>query len=183
MRYSEPIALRRDIEVIQIPMGTPLHLHAGTEVRITQALGGTFTIVTDDGYMARVNQADADALGYEAGADDKGEADENLTTGQVEERVWAALRTCYDPEIPVNIVELGLVYSCIVSPLPEGGHRVEAKITLTAPGCGMGPVLQSDARRKILEIPTVREATVDVVFEPPWDRSMMSEAARLQLGM
>lgn len=182
MRYSEPIALRRDVDAIQIPVGTPIRLHAGSEVRITQSLGGTYTVVTDDGYMVRINQQDADALGMEGGQKE-GPVDENLTTEQVEERVWESLRTCYDPEIPVNIVELGLVYSCIVTPLPEGGHRVEAKITLTAPGCGMGPVLASDARRKILEVPTVREATIDVVFEPPWDRSMMSEAARLQLGM
>lgn len=182
MRYSEPIALRRDVDAIQIPVGTPIRLHAGSEVRITQSLGGTYTVVTDDGYMVRINQQDADALGMEGGTQES-PVDENLTTEQVEERVWESLRTCYDPEIPVNIVELGLVYSCIVTPLQEGGHRVEAKITLTAPGCGMGPVLASDARRKILEVPTVREATIDVVFEPPWDRSMMSEAARLQLGM
>lgn len=180
MRYSEPIALRRDIEAIQIPVGTPIRIHAGTEVRVTQALGDTYTILTDTGYMARITHADADALGFEVV--DKGQGDENLTTEQVEERVWDALRTVYDPEIPVNIVELGLVYSCIVEPMPEGGHRVTAKITLTAPGCGMGPVLAADAKRIIMSIPTVKDCYIEVVFDPPWDKSMMSEAARLQLG-
>lgn len=181
MRYSEPIALRRDIEAIQIPVGTPVKIHAGTEVRITQALGDTYTIITDHGTMARITTADADALGFEI-VESAAKADEKLTTEQVEERVWQELRTVYDPEIPVNIVELGLVYSCTVEPLLEGGHRVVAKITLTAPGCGMGPVLQADAKRKLMAIPTVKDAYVEVVWDPPWDKSMMSDAARLQLG-
>jgi probable FeS assembly SUF system protein SufT len=181
MRYSEPIALRRDIEAIQIPAGTPVKLHAGTEVRVTQALGDSYTIVTDYGVMARITTHEADALGFEI-IETGAKSDENLTQEQVEERVWQSLRTVYDPEIPVNIVELGLVYSCIVEPLAEGGHRVAVKMTLTAPGCGMGPVLQNDAKRKIMGIPTVKDAYVEVVWEPAWDKTMMSDAARLQLG-
>lgn len=182
---SEPIAIRRDVVAIQIPAGTPMHLHAGTEVRITQALGDTYTVTTESGYMVRINQADADALGLDitvAPKLDEAEA-AKLTTEEVEKLIWAQLRTCYDPEIPVNIVELGLVYDCRVTPLETGGNRVDAKITLTAPGCGMGPVLQSDAKAKILTVPTVKECLIDVVWEPQWDQSMMSEAARLQLGM
>jgi probable FeS assembly SUF system protein SufT len=184
MRYSEPIAIRRDVNAIQIPAGMPMKIYAGAEVRITQALGDTYTVVTEDGYMARIESIDADALGIESNTGAYASTvDVDLPIDQVEERVWDALRTVYDPEIPVNVVELGLIYSCIVSPLPEGGYRVDVKMTLTAPGCGMGPVLQDEARRKVLQVPTVKDALVEVVWEPAWDRTMMSEAARLQLGL
>lgn len=183
-RRGEPIALRRDVTATQVPYGTPVPLYAGMEVRITQALGNSYTVITDEGFMARISASDADALGLEVEGKKEWTPEEiaHLTTPDVEKMVWDQLRTVYDPEIPVNVVELGLVYSCVVTPV-EGGHRVDVKMTLTAPGCGMGPVLAAEARSKILSVPTVHETDIEVVFDPPWDQSMMSEAARLQLGM
>jgi probable FeS assembly SUF system protein SufT len=181
---SEPIVLRRDVDAVQIPSGVSMVLEKDTEVRITQSLGGTYTVMTPWG-LARVGGKDADALGIEpeaasspAAADSAVESPEDL-----EKAVWDQLRTCYDPEIPVNIVDLGLVYSCTVTPLSEGGHRVEVKFTLTAPGCGMGDWLAHDMRAKIEALPGVKDSDVQVVFEPPWNQSMMSEAAKLELGM
>lgn len=180
----EEIALRRNCEALQVPSGSRVELKQGSRVVITQSLGGSFTVLTEDGNMARIGAENADALGKEP------QADVVLPQGEVnKESVQAAvtdqLRTCYDPEIPVNIVDLGLVYECSVAPAPEedGCFDVSIKMTLTAPGCGMGGVLQAEAETKIKKIPGVREAKVEVVFEPPWERSMMSEAAKLQLGM
>lgn len=180
---SEPIALKRDCDAVQIPWGTPITLEAGTEVRITQSLGGTYTVLTACG-LVRIEAKDADALGLE-----RSEAAAPSTPACAEEPqdletlVWDQLKTCYDPEIPVNIVDLGLVYSCVVRPLGDGGRRVEVKFTLTAPGCGMGGWLQQDIQMKVESLPGVREVDVQVVFDPPWNQSMMSEAARLELGM
>jgi len=180
---AEPIVLRRDVEAIQIPIGSPIVLKKDTEVRITQSLGGTFTVLTPWG-LARIDGKDADALGLEAGAAGQpSSATVPQSVEEVEKAVWEQLRTCYDPEIPVNIVDLGLVYSCQVEPLGEGAYRVEVRFTLTAPGCGMGDWLAHDIREKILAVPGVREADVQVVFDPPWHHSMMSEAARLELGI
>jgi probable FeS assembly SUF system protein SufT len=182
MKPHESIALTRDCEAIQIPSGVKMTLPAGTIVMITQSLGDTYTVTTDHGYMVRISGKDADAIGLErrtptttAAVPEGGE--------DLEKLVWDQLRTCYDPEIPVNIVDLGLVYECTVSPFEDGGHRVDVKLTLTAPGCGMGGVLAADAQTKIAALSGIREANVEVVFEPQWNPSMMSEAARLELGM
>lgn len=163
-----------------IPAGTPIAIPAGTEVTITQALGGTYTVM-GPGIMARIEGKNADAIGLPPAAEKpKGEA-----TGPVNvEAIWEQLKTCYDPEIPVNIVDLGLVYDVQVLPEEDGsGNRVEVKMTLTAPGCGMGGVIAGDAESKIRELPGVTDARVEVVWDPIWNQSMMSDAARLQLGL
>jgi probable FeS assembly SUF system protein SufT len=170
----------RDIEASEIPAGTKFIIPAGTPLQITQSLGGTYTVMMPMGYLARIDSKDADAIGEEPPA----KVDEASAAGKTtEELAWAELRTCYDPEIPVNIVDLGLVYSCQVTPAAEGGDQVDVKFTLTAPGCGMGDVLREDIRQKLLAIPGVKEANVEVLFDPPWSMSMMSDAAKLQLGM
>ncbi len=185
MNTKEPVKVSRDLEVVQIPEGFKVRLIRGTSVRLTQALGDSFTVTTEYGTMVRVSGADADAIGevplVSAGA--AATADTPKSPEEVKERVWDALRNVYDPEIPVNVVELGLVYNNDVAPLPEGGYKVDIRLTLTAPGCGMGPVLQSDAERKIKAIPGVKTANIQLVVEPPWNQDMMSEAARLQLGL
>ena len=184
MSSHESITLSRDCEGIQIPSGAKMVLPAGTMVMITQSLGDTYTVTTDHGYMVRISGKDADAMGLERAAAAAVEATEAPQgAGDLEKLVWEQLRTCYDPEIPVNIVDLGLIYECTVTALEGGGHRAEVKLTLTAPGCGMGGVLAADAQSKIGGIAGIREANVEVVFEPPWNPGMMSEAARLELGM
>ncbi len=155
-----------------IPEGTPL--------QITQSLGGTYTVMMPMGYLARIDAKDADAIGEAVEAKAPDAASANKT---VEELCWDELRTCYDPEIPVNIVDLGLVYSCQLTPHPEGGEQVDVRFTLTAPGCGMGDVLRDDIRQKLLKVPGIKDADVQVLFDPPWSMSMMSDAAKLQLGM
>lgn len=184
---SELVLLNRDCEVTEIPSGRKITLPKGIQVRITQSLGGSFTVVTDDGYMARVAGSDADAIGktFEVRKIEAVHSDKPLR-----ELVMDQLRTCYDPEIPVNIVDLGLVYECEVTPLESAvasgtvsGYRVDIKLTLTAPGCGMGEVLKKDAESKILNLPGVKEAEVELVWEPPWDQSKMSDAAKLKLGL
>ncbi|HVO19262.1 MAG TPA: putative Fe-S cluster assembly protein SufT [Anaeromyxobacter sp.] len=179
-----PTTTRRDVGALLVPSGERVLFPAGTWLVVQQALGGQFTVMTDMGALARIDGGDADALGpeaveaarrYEAGRAAAGE-------GPFEERrVWEALGTVYDPEIPASIVELGLVYGVAAEPV-EGGHRVKVQMTLTAPGCGIGPVLVDDVRRKLLGTPGVKDVEVDLVFDPPWDPSRMSEAARLQLG-
>ena len=180
---SEEIILKRDCEAVLIPHGTKITLQAGEPVVITQTLGGSYTVVIH-GNMARIDARDADALGHApptpATAETAAAPDSSAVT---EEQVLEKLRTCYDPEIPVNIVDLGLVYDLQIQPLPGGGNRVEIKMTLTAPGCGMGPVLQQDVESKVSAIPGVKEAGVFLVWDPPWSREMLSEAARLELGM
>lgn len=174
------VTISRDVEATMIPAGTPVAIPAGTEVTITQALGGTYTVM-GPGIMARIEAINADALGFEKVA--APERKESSGPVNVDE-VWEALKTCYDPEIPVNIVDLGLVYDVQVLPDEEdGGNRVEVKMTLTAPGCGMGGVIAGDAENKIRELPGVTEARVEVVWDPIWNQSMMSDAARLQLGL
>jgi probable FeS assembly SUF system protein SufT len=183
MDSHEPITLTRDCNAVEIPSGFPTTLPAGTQVRITQSLGGAYTVTTDYGNMVRIAGSDADALGLTPppAATEPAPAAESIE--DIEKLVWDQLRTCYDPEIPVNIVELGLVYSCVVTPTPAGAHRVEVKFTLTAPGCGMGEWLKQDVQAKVTSVPGVTEADVEVVFDPPWNQSMMSDAARLELGM
>ena len=173
-----PITLARDCEATRIPSGSTVVLPAGTRVTITQSLGGQFTVTTEDGALLRIADKDADALGERAPA-----VQPPVNEGPFEEeRVWEQLRTVFDPEIPVNLVDLGLIYRCQAVPLPQGGHRVEIAMSMTAPGCGMGDVLKEDVRRKVLSVPGVRETRVEVVWDPPWDASRMSDAARLQLG-
>ncbi len=183
MKPHEPITITRECEAIQIPSGVKMTLPAGTVVMITQSLGDTYTVTTDHGYMVRIAGKDADAIGLERPAAATVETSAPEGREGLEKLVWDQLRTCYDPEIPVNIVELGLVYECSLAPLDDGGHRVDVKLTLTAPGCGMGGVLAADAQAKIGALPGIREANVEIVFEPAWNPSMMSEAARLELGM
>ena len=172
--------LSRDLEVTAIPYGDRIPLQAGATLFITQALGGTFTCMTDHGYMVRIEGRDADAIGEEVVA---GPAPEDLADKTLEQLCWDQLKTCYDPEIPVNIVDLGLVYACELTPLEGEQHRAVVRFTLTAPGCGMGDHLKSDMERKLAELPGVQEVEVQIVLDPPWSQDMMSEAARLQLGM
>jgi len=176
----EETVLARDVEATAIPYGDKIPLTAGSPVIITQALGGSYTVVTMQGYMVRIDGKDADAIGKEVVAAPT--ADE-LAGRPLIDLVWDQLKTCYDPEIPVNIVELGLVHSAEAAPLPEGGQKVAVRFTLTAPGCGMGDVLRQDIERKVLSLPDVREADVQVQLDPPWDQTRMSDAARLQLGL
>ena len=180
-RRNEPIVLKKDVEGTEIPGGSPVPLQAGTSVMLMQALGGSYTVMTDVGYMVRIDGKDADALG-EKYAVAKSET-QPVAEGPFEEsQVWDQLKTVYDPEIPVNIVDLGLVYQCQPTKLPDGKYRIDIKMTMTAPGCGMGGVLKEDVRSKVLSLPGVEEAEVEVVWDPPWDQSRMSDAARLQLG-
>lgn len=183
------VTLSRDVPAVVIPDGHALLLSEGERVTIQQYLGGTFTVVTEAGYyMVRIGAEHAEALGIELPEDERPKTPEELLAGRsdrdaVEEVVWAQLRTCYDPEIPVNIVELGLVYDCDVEEISPGHHRVKVRMTLTAPGCGMGPVLQGDVETRIKAIPHVDEVDVEVVFDPPWNQDMLSEEARLELGL
>jgi probable FeS assembly SUF system protein SufT len=176
MAVIGPIRLNRDCEVIEIPSGIRSTLSAGTVVRIMQSLGGGYTVATDRGHMYRVDDRDADALGLSTQAP-------RLQEGTFSEQmVLDQLKTVYDPEIPVNIVDLGLVYSCVITPLEETGNRIDVALSMTAPGCGMGNVLKSDVESKLSRLPTVKEVRVEVVFDPPWHPSFMSDAAKLRLG-
>jgi len=179
MQMRKEATVARDVPAREIPSGTPITLKAGDPIIITQSLGGSYTVMTPVGFLARIDGKDADAIGEPVVAEDAA-ADEGKTT---EQRAWDQLKTCYDPEIPVNIVELGLVHSCDVSALPDGGKKVAVRFTLTAPGCGMGDILRQDIERKVLTLPGVKEADVQLQLDPPWDQSRMSEAAKLQLGL
>ena len=176
------IELAREVLATTIPYGQKTKLPKGANVEITQELGGSFTVLTDLGLL-RIEGKDADALGRESAAPLADAAAPLADAKSVATEIWNQLKTCYDPEIPVNIVELGLVYENKVEPNPDGGWKVDVKFTLTAPGCGMGPILQSEVREKVLGIPGVKFANIEVVFDPPWTQSMMSDAAKLQLGM
>ncbi len=181
---SPVIGLTRDIEAIQIPSGLTKKLPKGTPVMITQALGGTYTVVVEHSAgLFRVLASDADALG-KTHAPEVANGAAPKTDGPLnEDDVWAQLKTCYDPEIPVNIVDLGLIYSLEIKPQEGGGNLVEVKMTLTAPGCGMGPSIASDAQRKILTVPGVTDAQVDVVWDPPWSAERISQEGKSKLGM
>ena len=177
---NEPIALSRDVQAIIIPAGEELTLREGTTGFITQSLGGSFTVYVE-GNLFRIAGADADALGKEPVPPP--EVPHNPSDADIEAVIWSQLKTCYDPEIPVDIVELGLIYSCKIEALGNGQRSVTVDMTLTAPGCGMGEVLVQDAREKITVIPTVSDVDVRLVFDPPWNQGMMSEEARLQTGL
>src|SRR5205085_3715280 len=180
---SVPINLSRDVEAAVIPVGTKVTLLKGEQAYITQSLGGSYTVVVR-GNMFRIEGKDADALGLEAAAVPAASAAGSRTPEDLEKQIWEAMRTCYDPEIPVNIVDLGLIYDCRVSPLPDGsGNQADIKMTLTAPGCGMGPVLAQDVQNKLLSIEGIDAANVELVWDPPWNQGMLTEEAKLQLGL
>jgi len=180
------ITTTRDIDAVLIPLGTPVIIPVGAAVMITQQLGGTYT-VSVNGNLARIEGKDGDALGFtQDGEHGEKTAEEEKTpsVGTVDEQVLqAALKTCFDPEIPVNIVDLGLIYDCHVVDTDDGSNLVEITMTLTAPGCGMGPFIVDDVRAKVLDVEHVDDVHVELIFDPAWDRSMMSDEARLQLGM
>jgi probable FeS assembly SUF system protein SufT len=179
MQNVVSIELKRDCEAVQIPAGNSVTLPAGTPADITQTLGGTYTIHAQGG-LFRIAAKDADALGLEP----ETAAPKAAVTGELnDELVWATLRTCFDPEIPVNIVDLGLVYDMHIDRLPSGRGAVFVKMTLTAPGCGMGGVIAGDAQQKLLALPDVEEAVVEIVWDPPWHHSMITETGRKVLGL
>lgn len=184
MRQRETVLVRRPVQVDLVPYGTPVDLEEGTWAEITQALGTSFTLLVE-GQLMRLRGSDADAIGKPVPVAVRFEAEGEVHDEEVERLVWEALRTCYDPEIPVNIVDLGLVYRCELQPLPDRPEKLHVIVdmTLTAPGCGMGEVIANEVNEKVLDLPRVHEATVNLVFDPPWNRSMMSEAALLALGM
>ncbi len=178
MTAPEIIYLLRDCYALMVPSGARMKLHQGMEVRITQQLGNSFTVEVF-GNLARVEGKDADALGKEV-ADPLS----SLPAGaSLEDQVWTMLKTVYDPEIPVNIVDLGLVYNCHIETLEQDKFEIRITMTLTAPGCGMGPVIADDAKHKLERIPGVIAAQINIVFDPPWSREMMSDAAKLELGL
>jgi len=182
MHNVTTVELARDCEAVQIPHGTSVVLPKGTTADITQTLGGSYTIHAQGG-LFRVASRDADALGLEdsevAGSPSAADGPGEVT----EKQIWDVLRTCYDPEIPVNIVDLGLVYDMQFKKLPSGNHSVEVKMTLTAPGCGMGPSIAGDAQQKLLCLDSVEDAKVEIVWDPPWHQSMITPAGRSILGL
>jgi probable FeS assembly SUF system protein SufT len=181
MNSGESIALARDVEAAMIPVGSKVTLQKGEQAYVTQSLGGSYTVVVN-GNMFRIEGKDADALGFTP-------AEKPASTGapvqqtDLEKEIWNQLRSCYDPEIPVNIVDLGLIYDCHLAPLDSSAYRVEVKMTLTAPGCGMGPMLAQDVQNKLLGLEGVDDVAVELVWDPPWNQAMMTEAAKLQLGL
>ncbi len=181
MNGHEPITLTRDVDAAVIPVGSKVTLQKGEQAYLTQSLGGTYTVVVN-GNMFRIEGKDADALGMQASAKPASTGGP-VSQEQLEKEVWAQLRTCYDPEIPVNIVDLGLIYDCHLASLGPSAYRVEVKMTLTAPGCGMGPMLAQDVQGRLLGLEGVDDVSVELVWDPPWTPAMMSEAARLQLGL
>ena len=185
MHSNESVTLTRDVDASVVPVGTKVTLLKGETAHITQSLGGAYTVVVN-GNMFRIDGQNADALGKQVeqkAASTAGHKPRMLE--EVEKESWTQMKTCYDPEIPVNIVDLGLIYDCHVEPLAGASDRfkVDVKMTLTAPGCGMGPVLQQDVSNKLLMIEEVDEANVELVWDPQWNQGMMTEAAKLQLGL
>jgi probable FeS assembly SUF system protein SufT len=180
------LELKREVSAIQIPSGETVTLPLGTKVIITQSLGGTYTVATDFG-LARIASKDADALGIDSKAEEKPEKTTSSNVpadaNELEQEVWAQLRNVYDPEIPVNIVDLGLVYDCKVVTTDDGKSRAEVKMTLTAPGCGMGPTIAADAQSRIMTIEDMDDAAVELVWEPPWNQDMISVEGKMKLGM
>lgn len=180
MNEHQEIELTRDCDAVQIPSGHPIVLPAGTKVMITQRLGGSFTVATQAG-LARIESENQDALGLSD--EDAAPTAKIVPEGSLEDAVWSQLKTVFDPEIPVNVVDLGLIYDCQVHKGEDGSTNVQVKMTLTAPGCGMGPTIAADARSKVLALDGVDEASVDLVWDPPWNQSMISEAGRMKLGL
>jgi probable FeS assembly SUF system protein SufT len=181
MHSDESKTLTRDVEAAIIPVGTKVTLQKGEQAYITQSLGGNYTVVVN-GNMFRIEGSDSDALGIEREAK-KTANGEPVAPDLLEKQVWDQLKSCYDPEIPVNIVDLGLIYDCHISPMNPGSHRIDVKMTLTAPGCGMGPTLAQDVQNKLLSLEGIDDVAVELVWDPPWNQGMMTEAAKLQLGL
>jgi probable FeS assembly SUF system protein SufT len=184
MNSSEQTVLTRDVEASVVPIGTKVTLQKGETAHITQSLGGTYTVIVN-GNMFRIESKDADALGIEvkAAAPTTATPSGPMTQEELEKKVWESLKTCYDPEIPVNIVDLGLIYDCHLTKMGEDNYKADVKMTLTAPGCGMGPVLAQDVQNKLISLEPIDEANVELVWDPPWNQGMMTEAAKLQLGL
>ena len=181
---EKPITLKRDCDAVLVPSGEKMKLPAGSPVWLTQNLGGSYTVMTDHGYTARIDGHDGDALGMNPVASvetEKPSATASLE--EIEKLVWNQLRSCFDPEIPVNIVDLGLIYDCSVAPLSAGGYKAVVRFTLTAQGCGMGQFLKQDIRSRLLGIPGITEADVELVWDPPWNQTMISGSAKQQLGI
>jgi len=179
---NQEITLPREISAIQIPSGDTISLPTGTVVVITQNLGGTYTVATSAG-LARISSDDADALGIDqADTEEKSRGDERMKDAPVSDQVWHQLKQVYDPEIPVDIVNLGLVYDCTVDD-EDGKDVVSIKMTLTAPGCGMGPAIAADAQARIMTIDQIDDARVELVWDPPWNQDMITEEGKMKLGM
>lgn len=180
--YQE-IILSREVEAIQIPSGDSIILPIGTCVSITQKLGGSYTVATQAG-LARISSKDADALGIDPEEADKQRVAANiLKDAPLEDQVWAQLKEVYDPEIPVDIVNLGLVYDCVLTAADNGKTNVNVKMTLTAPGCGMGPVIAADAQARVMTLDGINDAQVDLVWDPVWNQDMITEEGKMKLGM
>ena len=178
---DEQVIVERDCEATLIPFGNKITLKKGEEGHITQALGGSYTVMIR-GNLVRIEGKDADAIGKIP--EIQPWLEETKTDGRVNEKaVWEAMKTCYDPEIPVNVVDLGLIYSCKLSDNDKTGSNVDVKMTLTAPGCGMGDMIANEVKQKIEGISGIAEVNVELVWDPPWDQNMINESARLQLGM
>jgi probable FeS assembly SUF system protein SufT len=182
MNPNEAKILTRDVEAAVVPVGTKVTLQKGGLAYVMQSLGGSYTVVVN-GNMFRIDGKDADALGLEVNPKPAAATGGPVTQEGLEKQVWDALKMCFDPEIPVNIVDLGLIYDCHLTPAGENSFKADVKMTLTAPGCGMGPMLAQDVQNKLLSLEPIDEANVELVWDPPWNQSMMSEAAKLQLGL
>jgi probable FeS assembly SUF system protein SufT len=181
MHNDESIILTRDVEAAIVPIGEKVTLQKGEEARITQSLGGSYTVIVN-GNMFRIEGKNCDALGIQPEAK-AANAGAPVSQEVLEKEIWNQLRSCYDPEIPVNIVDLGLIYDCHITPLAPGSFKADVKMTLTAPGCGMGPMLAQDVQTKLLGLEAVDDVSVELVWDPPWNQGMMTEAAKLQLGL
>jgi probable FeS assembly SUF system protein SufT len=181
MNNSDPVTLTRDVEAAVIPVGSKVTLQKGEQAFISQSLGGSYTVIVN-GNMFRIEGNDADALGMQAAVKPQGTG-VPVTQEHLEKEIWNQLRSCYDPEIPVNIVDLGLIYDCHLTSLSTSSFKVDVKMTLTAPGCGMGPMLAQDVQNRVLGLEGVDDVSVELVWDPPWNQAMMSEAAKLQLGL
>lgn len=180
---SSTVVLSRDVQAAVVPVGTVVTLMKGESATITQSLGGSYTVIVN-GNMFRIEGRDADALGFEPVRGPVNSTGHPRTREALEKEMWNQLRTCFDPEIPVNVVDLGLIYGCELSLL--GGpdrYKADVKMTLTAPGCGMGPTLAQDVQNKLVSIEEIEEANVELVWDPPWNQGMMTDAAKLQLGL
>jgi len=184
MHSNESVTLTRDVEASVVPVGTKVTLLKGEAAHITQSLGGAYTVVVN-GNMFRIDGQNADALGKQVEQKAATTGHKPRTLEEVEKESWVQMKTCYDPEIPVNIVDLGLIYDCHVELLPAATDRfkVDVKMTLTAPGCGMGPAIAEDAKGKILLVPGVSTADVRITWDPPWNQSMISEEGKMKLGL
>jgi probable FeS assembly SUF system protein SufT len=182
MNSNEAKILTRDVEAAVVPVGTKVTLQKGGQAYLMQSLGGSYTVIVN-GNMFRIDGKDADALGLDAHPKAMADTNEPVTQEALEKQVWDALKTCYDPEIPVNIVDLGLIYDCHLTPAGENSFKADVKMTLTAPGCGMGPMLAQDVQNKLLDLKPIGEANVELVWDPPWNQGMMTETAKLQLGL